>query len=284
MDRAIGGLRTSVLLLTLGAIFLTSCTGIFYFPRVPKQKFYDPAQLNLKQEEVEVENENGIKLHAWWFNSKTQPAKGTVIYFHGNAENLTTHFITLSWLPDFGYNYLIWDYPGYGVSEGKPSTYDNVISAHAVIQWVHDNKDQGPLIIYGASLGGNIAARAVLDTKDRIPYKALILEGTYLSNRSIARKKASESWITWIFQPLVWLLMEDAWTPKDISKVSPTPLLVIHGQKDIVIPPSMGEEIFTKAAEPKQIWRVPEGRHIDTYWMKDRSYRQKLVDYLNALK
>jgi fermentation-respiration switch protein FrsA (DUF1100 family) len=183
-----------------------------------------------------------------------------------------------------GYNYFIFDYPGYGVSEGDPSPYANLMASHAAVEWIHDHKDPKPLIIYGQSLGGNIAHRTVLDLKDKIPFKALILDGTFLSYRSIAWRKASDIWFLWPFQPLAWLLMSDTYAPKDLASRAPVPLLVIHGQMDNVVPPVCGEEVYEQSPEPKEIWRIENGKHGDTFWSNNHIYRQKLMDYLAALK
>jgi fermentation-respiration switch protein FrsA (DUF1100 family) len=247
------------------------------------KKYYDPSQVALKQEEVEFENEEGTRIHAWWFQAKTKVSKGTIVFFHGNAENLTTHFLNLSWLPEQGYSYLIFDYPGYGVSEGKPTPKSTVLTGYAAIRWVHKNKDSGPLIIYGQSLGGAIAFRSMLDIKDEIPMKAIILDSTFLSYRSLAREKAKESWVTWLLQPIAWLAMTDEYAPKDIGRRAPTPLLVIHGEKDRVIPLKFGEEIFRNSPEPKIIWKIPNGTHGDVFWAHQLVYRKKFLDYLEGL-
>ena len=99
----------------------------------------------------------------------------------------------------------------------------------------------------------------------------------------MARQKASESWLLWILQPVAWLVMSDKYAPEKINELTPVPLLVIHGQKDNVIHPKFGEQIFEMASEPKQIWRIPEGTHGDTFWRHDRIYRRKLIDYLAQL-
>lgn len=290
MVRKVNHSRISLLLLktfsfgvlsSLVIALLAGCTSLLYVGRVPAKKFYDPSVLGLKQEEIEFADKDGTRLHGWWFSSKTQPSKGTVVFFHGNGENLTTHFISLSWMPAEGYNYFIFDYPNYGVSEGDPSPYSTVMSGHAALEWVHDNKDDRPLIVYGHSLGGNVAHRTVLDMKDKLPIRALVLDGTFLSYRSIARKKASENALLWLLQPVAWLIMSDRYAPENIEKRAPIPLLVIHGQKDTMVPPQFGEDIFEKSAEPKEIWRIEEGEHGDTFWKHQKQYRQKFLDYLS---
>jgi fermentation-respiration switch protein FrsA (DUF1100 family) len=269
----------SILVLSLNL----GCSSVVYIPRVAKTRFYDPAKFGLKQEEIDIPTSQGIKVHAWWFKSKTAPAKGTVVFFHGNAENISTHFLSLSWLPAEGYNYLIWDYPGYGDSEGEPSPENNVVSAHAVLEWVHKNKDDRPLIIYGHSTGGIVAMRSVLDTKDQIPYKVMVVDGSFCSFRSVARVKASQSWLLWLLQPVAWLLMNDEYAPKKLNEMTPIPLLVIHGQKDIVVPPQLGEDIYKKASEPKEIWRIADGNHGDTFWAHEGLYRKKFLEYIEGL-
>jgi fermentation-respiration switch protein FrsA (DUF1100 family) len=266
----------------LFSMTIVSCASLFYYPRATNVKFYDPQQVGLKQEEIEFTDEEGTRLHGWWFSARTKESLGTVIFFHGNAENITTHFLTLSWLPEKGYNYFIFDYPNYGVSQGKPTPRTTVLAGKAAIKWVNKNKDQRPLIVYAQSLGGIVGLRSTLDVKDQVPIRNLILDATFLSYRSIARQKASENILTWLLQPIAWLVMSDSYAPKDIDKLAPVPLLVIHGQKDIVVHPKFGEEIFNKASEPKQIWRIPEGQHGDTFWKHEKIYRQKLLDYLRG--
>lgn len=262
---------------------LTACMSVVYSPRVPRTKFYDPKQVELSYEDVDFYNADGTLLAGWWFDSKTKPAKGTVVFFHGNGENLTTHFLSMSWLPAEGYNYFIFDYPGYGVSDGVPSPDTVLSSGKAAIQWVHDNKDSSPLIIYGQSLGGNIAHRAVLDMKDQIAIKALILDGTFLSYRSVGRDVLSRHWLTWLFQPLGWLLMSDTYAPKDLARRGTIPLLVMHGQKDSVVMPKFGEQLYNESPEPKTFWKIEKGHHGDSFWGDNKEYRQKLLDFLAGI-
>ncbi|PIS10473.1 MAG: phospholipase [Bdellovibrio sp. CG10_big_fil_rev_8_21_14_0_10_47_8] len=258
----------------------TSCTSIFYYPRIPDRKFYDPKQAGLIQEEIYFEDEDHHRLHGWWFQATKEPNLGTLVFFHGNAENITTHFLQFTWLPAKGYSYFIFDYPGYGESQGGPSPKTNLMAGKAALQWVHQNKDARPLIVYGQSLGGNIALKTVLELRDHVPLRNLILDSTFLSYRSVARTKASEHWLTWLFQPLAWLVMSDSYAPEHIERVSPIPALVIHGQKDLVIDPKFGEEIYEKLAEPKEIWRIESGTHGNVFWTDGQSYRQKFIDYL----
>lgn len=269
-----------IILLSL-AFLTTACSSLLYYPR--KEQFYNPKDFKLTQEEVYFSNKNNEKIHGWWFESKIHPAKGTFVYFHGNAENLTSHFAAMSWLPDQGYNYFIFDYPGYGESEGEPSPYSNVITGQAAIQWVHQNKDSSPLIIYGQSMGGIVALRAAFEEKNKIPMKAVIADGTFSSFQRIARKKMAQHWLTWLAQPMVYLVLSDEWAP-DVEKISPLPLIVLHGEQDPVVEFEHGKRLFEDAKEPKVFIDVPEGQHGNLFWVANGKYRKVLLDELDKIK
>lgn len=260
--------------------FLPGCSSLMYYPK--KENIYDPRKVNLIPEEIFFRNQENQKLHGWWFESKQQPAKGTWVYFHGNAENISTHFLALSWLPEAGYNYFIFDYPGYGQSEGQPDPYHNVISGSAALQWVHQHKDPRPLIVYGQSMGGIIAMRTAIEEKGKIPMKAVIADGTFSSFQRIARKKIASSWITWLFQPFAYLTLSDRWAP-EVEKISPVPLIVLHGEQDRVIEIEYGEKVFRDAQEPKAFIRVPEAGHGNVFWVAERKYRKLLIDQLEKI-
>ena len=251
-----------------------------YYPR--KERFYDPAKFNITFEEVRFTDKNNQKLHGWWFPTREKNPKGTWVYFHGNAENITTHFLSVSWLPEAGYNYFIFDYPGYGESEGDPSPADNVAAGIAAIEWVRDNKDKSPLVIYGQSMGGIVAMRTAIELKDKIPLRVLIADGTFPSFQRIARKKLGQHWLTWLFQPLAYLTLSDSWAP-DVEKVSPLPLVVMHGEQDKVIEIEHGQRIFSDAKEPKAFITVPEGAHNNLFWVAERKYRDVLLSKIDEI-
>jgi len=264
-------------------IFLTSCSSLIYYPN--NKKYFKPEQVSLTAEDIHFKDSLGDNIHAWWFSAlpngldgAPQKPKGTFAYFHGNAENLSSHFLAMSWLPKIGYNYLILDYPGYGESSGKPTPENTVKAGMAAIQWVHDNKDSSPLWIYGQSLGGAVAMRSALEMKDKVPIKIVIADGTFDSYESVARMKLADSWITWIFQPLAYVLLSDRWAPNDIAQLSPIPLIVMHGELDPVIPYRAGQKVFADAKDPKAFIGVPQGHHGDLFWIEDGKYRKVLLD------
>ena len=260
-------------------IFLTGCSSLFYFPM--REKAYDPAEFNLKYEDISFESGKEA-IHGWWFPAETKKAKGTFIFFHGNAENLSTHFLNLRWLPQKGYNFLIFDYPGYGRSTGNPTRQSTVDAGKSAIRWVWLHKDKNP-IIYGQSLGGIIAMRSFETTREEGSIKALILDSTFINYHKIAQKKLRYSWLTWIFQPLVCVLVSNAEAPDKISQYSPVPVLVMHGQKDQVVEPEFGDELFNKLSEPKEFWSIPDSDHGQNLFIENGKYQDKLLKYIESI-
>lgn len=258
-------------------LFLSGCMSFFYYPS--QKVFFDPAKAGLNPENIEFKTRSGDSIHAWWFESAKKPSKGTIVFFHGNAENLTSHFAFMAWLPQEGYSYLIFDYPGYGRSPGSPSPKNTVESGIAAVEWVHANKDQRALTIVGHSLGGNVALRTSLEVHDRIPIKNIVIDASFPSYQKIARRKLSSFWLTWPLQPLAYVLTYDTYAPREIQSLSPIPILITHGQKDLAVEPEFGDMLFEMAGEPKEIWKIPDGVHGSTFWAHGLEYRKKLLFY-----
>ena len=269
------------LLTILGVFLLSSCSSVFYYPNKGRL-YYDPKAMGYAPEDIYFTDAVQRKLHGWWFSAKESPAKATIIFFHGNAENLTSHFLHLAWITAEGYNLFIFDYPGYGLSEGEPTPKSCLESGHAALDWVVKNKSRegGPIIIYGQSMGGIVALRTAIDKKSEVNLKLVVVDSTFASFQRIARVKLSHNWFTWPMQPLSYALLSDQWAPANLRAISPTPVLVIHGEKDVVVEPELGEKVFEQLAEPKTFWRISDGTHADVFWRHDRKYRDAFLLFL----
>ena len=274
---------TRFFLIISGVILLSSCSSLFYYPNKGRL-YYDPKAMGYTPEDIYFTDIAQRKLHGWWFPAKKFPAKATIIFFHGNAENLTSHYLHLAWITAEGYHLFIFDYPGYGLSEGKPTPESCLDSGHAAVNWVAKNKSpDDPIIIYGQSMGGIVALRTAIDKKAEINLKLVVADSTFDSFQRIARAKLAQSWLTWWIQPLSYVLLSDYWAPEDLKSLSPVPVLVIHGLKDVVVEPELGEEVFEKLAEPKTLWTIPDGAHTDVFWQHDHKYRDKFLSFLEHL-
>ncbi len=257
-------------------VCLSSCSSLLYYPT--RSLHFDPARLELKPEEVYFPSKNGNKLFGWYF-SQPKP-KGLIILFHGNAENLSSHYLSVVWLLKHGYNLFVFSYQGYGRSEGSPNPRNTVEDGIAALEWA--KQKNLPVAVIAQSLGGAIAMRSLVEMPDRTFVKYFVVDSSFLSYRAMARRVMSRSLLTWPLQWLGWLVMSDTWAPQDrVSEISPIPMLVIHGENDPVVEFEMGEEIFAHSKEPKEFWKIPRGGHTDIFTIQPESYKK---DFLQRLE
>lgn len=257
---------------------LAGCTNVFYQPS--REKYFTPSEkAGAEPEEVFFQSPDGPRLHGWFFSSKKSPSQGTVIQFHGNAENMTSHFLSTAWVIRYGYNLFTFDYRGYGQSEGAPYPAGVHLDALAALNEVK-RRAVGPVIVYGQSLGGAIALRALEDWGGRTDVQAIVIESSFLSYRKIARQKLADYWLTWPFQWMSALLVSDSHSPKKkILELAPIPILVVHGTEDPIVPFKFGKAIFDAAGEPKCLWPIASTVHGHLMNTEQGRLRQPMVDF-----
>lgn len=266
---------------------LSSCMSVLYISRVGPQQFYPPQELGLSPRDVNLGNSEYGNIHGWHFaaapdkGAKKNSAKGTIVHFHGNGENLTSHYRLMDWVMKEGWDYFIYDYPGYGLSTGEPTPENLRASAARVLEWVEQSDVPKPIVVYGHSLGGAIAQQAIHDTRGKIQICDVILDSTFSSYRSIARRKMKTRWFLWPLQPLAWLLMSDAEGPGDPADLSPLPVLVIAVTGDQVVEFENGQALFEKLKEPKEFWRIEHTSHNASFFVNDGENRAKLMQRLS---
>ena len=152
---------------------LTSCSSLYYFPS--KKDLVYRVKMPIQPEDVYFQSSDGTKLHGWYFSplDKAEPT-AVIVQFHGNAENITTHFFSLYEAPSRGFGYLTFDYRGYGTSEGRPTPAGVIQDGNAAIRWMHARYPEKPLVIFAQSLGGAIAFRSVAQVKNEIPISMML--------------------------------------------------------------------------------------------------------------
>lgn len=248
-----------------------------------KEMVRTPQEVGVSYQDVYFRAENEVPLHGWWLPAVGE-SKGTVLFLHGNAENISTHLASVHWLPAEGYSVFLFDYRGYGLSEGKADLGGLHRDAEAALGYVlmRQESQRLPVIVFGQSLGGAIAIHMTAESPYRSRISALVVESAFASYRDIFREKLSLLWLTWPLQyPLSWSV-SDRYRPLDsIDKISPIPLVLVYADQDPIVPRHHGERLFEQAREPKQMWRYPSGNHIAAFTRAEM--RQRLVDYLNAL-
>ena len=233
--------------------------------------------------EYHIENfkaADGTALNAWFFPAQGE-AKATVLFLHGNAENISTHFRNIAWMPAEGFNVLAFDYRGYGASDGTPSMKGALLDIDAAMRHLltHKRVDSKRIVILGQSLGGSLAIYYVAHSTYRTNIRAVVIDSAFYDYRQIAREKLASSYITWPFQWLPWLTIDDDYSPADsVAAVSPLPLLLIQGDHDVVVPLRHSQQLFERAREPKERWVVSGAGHIQS--LNDEAARKRLIDYL----
>ena len=268
----------------LTAIFLLlllSGCGAFIFQ--PEKKHYPNKNIEkVNIEEIVFPSTDGTKLHGWILTPKSgEPYKGTILHFHGNAQNISTHSGFVIWLVEAGYRAVVFDYRGYGKSEGAPSMMGVHLDAEAAIEkaFTLSGVEEEGLIVFGQSLGGAIAIRTVADSPRKSRIRVLILESVFSDYRAIAREKAALCLLSWPFQYPIAYSYSNRYSPlKWIKRVSPVPVLIIHGTNDPVVPWHHGESLFKAAAEPKGFWTTAPAGHTRSF--ADPNVRQELLHYL----
>lgn len=262
-------------------LLCTACTNLFLQP----SRDFEPTCFpdNVTVEDVRIKGTANM-LHGWLITPQNMECRGLILFFHGNAENISTHSNGVAWLVPYGYCILTFDYQGYGKSGGEADIDAIHADAAIMLQQAVSRAESidKPLIVFGQSLGGAIAIYTVATSPQKSKIAALIVEGTFISYRAIAREKLSEHVLTWFLQPLVPMLITDRYSPDHwVQEIYPVRFLIMHGVDDKIVPFHNGEMIFEKAGGLKEFWRTAPRGHIASF--SDPEIRRKFLEYLSSL-
>lgn len=211
-------------------------------------------QLPAEAEEVWFTAADGVKLNGWFLHAQGQPSLGTVLYCHGNGGNLTSVKKLAGQLVQRGLDVLIYDYRGYGRSEGQLSDeWALYRDGDAAYDYLTKGRGVRPekLAIYGLSLGTTVA----IDVASRHRCGALVVE----AGLSSAREMATVA-VPWLPGWMHWLARNRFESARKLAAVK-SPVLIAHGTADEVIPVAQGRHLFAAAPEPKKLMIVPGGTH-----------------------
>ena len=276
-------LRRITLLLLF--IPLAACSGLIFQPTKQHLLKRDLAEqrLQIKIKDVYFQSGDGTKLHGWLLPNQEKETKGTVLFLHGNGENISTHIRLVWWLPRSGYNVFMPDYRGYGISEGEPTLERVHEDIQAAMGWLFSQKDLNlkNVILYGQSLGGALATTSLADSPYRERFKGLVVEGSFTRYRQVAQEMLGKSWLTWLFQwPLSFTIRDDYSPIETIPRISPIPVLLAHGDADPIVDMHHSQLLYTAAQQPKELWIIPGAGHA-VFWSADQ--RQRLLDYFDKI-
>lgn len=254
--------------------------------------YFPPEKNGYEKEDVHFTTPDGEKLLGWYFKAdpkflaKNGTPKGTIVQFHGNAENISSHYASLVWLTREGYNLFVFDYRGYGGSTGVPTqkgtVTDGIQALWRGLDFHHKSKSK-LFIVFGQSLGGAVAAKAVEDFSARDQIDLMVLDSTFMSYKDVAQGVLARHWVTWIFSPLARVLISDEYSSEGAVKKFQPRLLVLHDEKDPVVPFDNGQEIFETAVCEKDFWKLNKSRHIGAFATDTYENRTKFLAYLETI-
>ena len=265
----------SIFVVLLIAYLVLGCTLYFMQPTFlysPVREIpYTPDELGLDFENVIFRNSDGLKLTGWYI-----PAHGselTVLFCHGNGGNMMHCLDSINIFYDLGLNCFIFDYCGYGGSQGNPSEEGTYHDADAAYKWLTEEKKVSPdnIIIFGRSLGGSIAAHLAGTVKA----KALIIESAFTSYVDIGKK-------FYPYMPVRWFARFKYTTIDYIRKVH-CPVMIIHSRYDEVVPFEFGLELYEAANGPKEFVEI-FGSHNDGFLVSGEIYKCAWTKWMKFLK
>ena len=248
------------LYLALSSIILAYFVIILFVYFYQRSLLYNPSEnnylndkINFNYKEIFIETDKKIKLKSWFIEKDLKNFK-TILLFHGNAGNLFNRVYKLNELNKLDLNILIISWRGFSGNKGKPTEKNLYHDAQEAVKWLKaqglDNKN---IILYGESLGTGIA----IELASKNNFGGIILESPFTSMADTAK-------IYYPYLP-VNLLLKDRYDTKSKIRDIETPILIMHGQKDNIVPQKMGLELFEKANEPKFNYFPENDDHMMEY-------------------
>jgi pimeloyl-ACP methyl ester carboxylesterase len=261
----------------------TGCGRFFFFPdRVLRVR---PDQIGLEYRDVFFRSSDGVRIHGWLLPARAdagEPA-GTVVFLHGNAQNVSSHIGSVLWMPAAGFHVFLVDYRGYGTSEGEPDIEGVHRDAEAAIRRATTLPGVDPerIAVFGQSLGGAIATSAVAHARRDVAVRALVLDSAFSDFRGIAREKLGSLWLTWLLQvPLAATVSDELQPLEALRSLHDIPVLVVHGDADDIIPLDHAVRLHEAAGPAAQLWLVPGAGHIQAF--EHPEMRARLTEFLRA--
>ena len=238
----------------LAAAYLAAIGYLFAFQRdyvfKPTGALASAAEKGLPGVEViTLKTADGTTLTGWF--QPAEPGKPTLLYFHGNAGNVSERAKRFRQVVDSGFGFLAMSYRGFAGSEGSPSESALVSDGLEIFDWLAKRSDA--IVIYGESLGTGVATEVAAQRQAR----ALVLEAPFAAALDIAA--ATYPWVP------VSFLMRDPFLSREHILSVEEPVLVIHGTADQVIPVEQGRRLFDVAHEPKSLAVIEGGTHSDLW-------------------
>jgi uncharacterized protein len=243
--------------------------SLLYFPS--RAITETPKQAGLHYRDLELVSDDGERLHGWWIGTRTDPL-GHLLVCHGNAGNVGDRVPHAALLTAAGFDVLLFDYRGYGRSSGSPSEEGTYRDARAALVCLLDQRAIDPARIFylGESLGGAVALNLALER----PPAGVVLLSAFTGIRDLGR-------LHYPFVPPA--LVPDAYPTLRRIRELHAPLLVLHGERDEIVPLSHGRALFEAAPEPKRLHVFPGVGHNDLVSLAGAELVRVITSWVSGL-
>ena len=267
--------------IVLAAALCLGCSRPFFHPETGLRG--TPDQIGFAYQDVAFASEDGVRLRGWLVRAHPGPARATVVFLHGNAENVSTHLGNVLWLCSAGFDVFLFDYRGFGLSDGSPDLTgvgnDAVAALHAIRS--QPGVDPERILVFGQSLGASIALSAVARTLPQAPVVALIADSAVADWQLVARQALARWWLTWPLQwPLSLMAPSEPNPLRAAASLGDLPLLFVAGDADEVVPPEHSRRLQAAAGPHAELWIAPGASHIATF--SNPLWRLRLVVWIEA--
>lgn len=241
---------------------------LVFYPETGREIIVTPGQIGLPYEDLHLKTADGISLHGWYIPAE-QP-RGTVLFLHGNAGNISHRLDSVQMFSRLGYSMLIFDYRGYGNSDGKPTEEGTYRDAEAAWRYLTEQRHipSNRIVLFGESLGGAVAAWLAARHKPA----ALVIASGFTSVPDIAQQ-------LYPYFPVRWLARIRYDTLANLRVVE-APVLIAHSPADEIIPFEHGRALFAAAKPPKQFIELAGG-HNDGFIFMREAWVRVLGDFLD---
>ena len=266
-------IRLIAIIIVVGALILALYlfaqfvrrTSMFFPARYPEGA-WKPSAYAIHPEDVSFTSDDGVRLHGWWFGAADAHAP-LLIFFHGNAGNITDRGTTAAELARRGIAVFLFDWRGYGRSEGRPTESGLFHDALAAYDFGRSRSD-APIVAYGESLGGPYAAYVAR----RRPVRCVVIENSIPSLAAIGNT---------LYRPLPlgWFAPRALTTTRWLNEAR-VPVLVIHGKQDEVIPFGLGMQLYNGLRVPKELLVSEKAHHCEFATCEPTRYYETVVKFV----
>lgn len=248
-------------------LFVSQSNLVFY-PEIDRKVASTPASANLQYEDLHLKTSDGIDLHGWYVPAPKP--RGTVLFLHGNAGNISHRIDSIEMFHRLGYSTLIFDYRGYGNSSGKPTEQGTYRDAEAAWGYLTGQLQipECRIVLFGESIGGAVAAWLAAGKKPG----ALVISSGFTSVPDLGQQ-------LYPYFPIRLLARIRYDTRKSLLSVS-APVLIAHSPQDDIIPFEHGQALFAAANPPKQFLELAGGHNEGFIFMRE-AWVKVLGDFLS---